>query len=512
MKITTTNYFDKIEEVGFENLPSVLKQSHQVILTKTNKGENWDLYKSDKDLKSMIDLTFKKLEEYVDSGTQSLSGLRGEDRYNESLRMELVSLKNDKVASEDKLALNAAMDYIAIWEIGKLKKSLLYDFTWPMDYSPIEADIHHSALRIFAISGKHVDKAFEIKELFRYFNQHYNPKTYKFNFVKDAWRYIPEKYRTPNSKPYELDFVYRFIYFNNKTVLRKEIHDYLEDLQSAIKAKKIRKTSVLANEIMEIQKLLIPLYNQNKINQFKIVFKKETEDRFRNAIGYDNPKQLLKFTDYYSDKKKISPLSGLKLQETKTEKEPNIMPSTDFANLKFNTIGFQDKWLSFIGDPAPGFTVMVFGMPKMGKSYLCIEFAGYLARNHGKVLYVAKEEKLDKTLQDKLNEKNVAHENLSVADGIPSDLSAYNFIFLDSVNKLGLSPKDLEKLKAENKGKSFVYIFQATKGGFFKGNNEFQHDVDVVIEVPERGKATQYGRFNQGGEMNIFPEILKDAA
>lgn len=28
---------------------------------------------------------------------------------------------------------------------------------------------------------------------------------------------------------------------------------------------------------------------------------------------------------------------------------------------------------------------------------------------------------------------------------------------------------------------------------------EHKHNVDVVIEVPERGVATQYGRYNQGG-------------
>jgi hypothetical protein len=105
----------------------------------------------------------------------------------------------------------------------------------------------------------------------------------------------------------------------------------------------------------------------------------------------------------------------------------------------------------------------------------------------------------------------VAHPNLTVADGIPADLSPYEFIFLDSVNKLGLSARDLEKLKSENKGKSFIYIFQATKAGKFKGNNEFQHDVDVVIEVPEKGKAIQFGRFNQGGELQIFAEKAGDS-
>jgi len=199
-------------------------------------------------------------------------------------------------------------------------------------------------------------------------------------------------------------------------------------------------------------------------------------------------------------------LNGIhQTQELATKQPPiNIMKSTDFMNLRFNTLGFKDKWLAFIGDPSAGFTAMVFGMPKMGKSYLCVDFAGYLARNHGKLLYVSKEEKLDKTLQDKLKDKNVAHDNLTVSDAIPSDLSLYNFVFLDSVNKLRLTPEDLEGLKANNKGISFIYIFQATKGGQFKGNNEFQHDVDVVIEVPELGKATQYGRFNQGGDINIF--------
>lgn len=193
-------------------------------------------------------------------------------------------------------------------------------------------------------------------------------------------------------------------------------------------------------------------------------------------------------------------------EEPKETKSPKIMNSVDFAELNFNSIGFTGKWFDFIGDPAPGFTAMVFGMPKMGKSFLCVDFAGYLARKHGKVLYVAKEEKLDKTLQDKLKEKEVAHENLFVADSLPADLTEYDFIILDSVNKLGLSPKDLEKLKTDNKGKSFIFVFQATKGGKFKGNNEFQHDVDVVIEVPEQGKAVQFGRFNQGGEMNIFED------
>ena len=196
-------------------------------------------------------------------------------------------------------------------------------------------------------------------------------------------------------------------------------------------------------------------------------------------------------------------LNGFDGEESATDK-PVIMNSMDFANMQFNSLGFRGKWLELIGDPSTNFSIMVFGKPKMGKSYLCVDFAGYLARNHGRVLYVAKEEGLDKTLQDKLNDKEVKHPNLYVASALPVNLSFYDFIFLDSVNKLGLKPEDLNRLKAMYPDKSFIYVFQTTKEGKFRGANTFQHDVDSVIEIPEKGKAVQYGRFNQGGEMPIF--------
>lgn len=316
-----------------------------------------------------------------------------------------------------------------------------------------------------------------------------NMKTKK-NPYADIWR--------------ECMFIERFLKFHDQILYKNTFGIFIDELQKAIEEKKITKKSPVAKDIMDIQKACVTQFN-TMYNATHFVLKPTTIKRLKGIVAkWQNSHEDID-QEYAKSKKKAVGLNGLASQV-------NIMPSTEFTNLQFNTIGFKDKWLSFIGDPAPGFTAMVFGMPKMGKSYLCVDFAGYLARNHGKVLYVAMEEKLDKTLQDKLKEKNVAHENLTVADGIPPSLAEYDFIFLDSVNKLGLSSKDLEKLKSENKGKSFIYIFQATKAGKFKGNNEFQHDVDVVIEVPERGKAIQYGRYNQGGETDIFPETLPIAA
>jgi hypothetical protein len=394
MSITTKNYFNKINEIGVENLPSVLQQSHSAIDDKTNSGNDWSDYNTDTDFKRVVELTFKKLTEFISNHSpKNLNGLEG---------------------------------------------------------------------------------------------------TPKNTFSKIST---------------EIQFIQRFLEFNDKVLYKKTFEIFIDELQKAIQEKKITKKSPVAKDIMDIQKAMLSAFNSMS-NAKHFILKPTTVKRLKSIIEkYENAYEDID-TTYLKVKKKPIGLSGIN-QVSDQNSEPvtqpiNIMKSTDFMNLQFNTLGFKDKWLNFIGDPAPGFTAMVFGMPKFGKSYLCIEFAGYLARNHGKVLYVAKEEKLDKTLQDKLKDKNVAHENLTVSDAVPTDVSPYDFIFLDSINKLRLSPEDLEKLKANNKGKSFIYVFQATKGGQFKGNNEFQHDVDVVIEVPELGKATQYGRFNQGGEMDIF--------
>lgn len=192
--------------------------------------------------------------------------------------------------------------------------------------------------------------------------------------------------------------------------------------------------------------------------------------------------------------------------ETPDAPRNTILNSKEVVNLKADKLDFHDKWLDFIGNPSRGFTMMIYGMPKYGKSYLAVDFAGYLARDHGRVLYVAREEGFDDTLQDKLREKEVAHDDLDVADHLPKDISGYDFVFLDSINRLGLSPKEAEKLEKTHPKISFIYIFQCLKDGKYRGPMEFSHNVDVIVAVREKGLAIQYGRYNQGGEMKIFDD------
>jgi hypothetical protein len=365
----------------------------------------------------------------------------------------------------------------------------------------------------------------------------------------------------------EIKLIKRFVNLHGKRKTQDDIIRFINTLQKAIVEKKVRKTSVYAKEIEFIQDDLITTYNQmgtktvyhitqNKLEELANIVGSEKVfpsllyiKKFLGLVGKTGIKQKatalktqlnnavskgkISKQDKYSDKldeifKSLTAFLDNPTQKTIeiTEQElsglngiiegcncevngldapmPKVMNSMDFANMQFNTIGLKGKWFNLIGDPSPNFSTMVFGKPKMGKSYLCIDFAGYLARNHGKVLYVAKEEGLDFTLQKKLNDKDVKHENLFVASELLHDLNPYQYIFLDSVNKLGLSAEDLTVLKKRYPHKSFVFIFQTTKDGNFRGANSFQHDVDVVVEVPERGKAVGFGRFSQGGSVSVW--------
>jgi DNA repair protein RadC len=291
-----------------------------------------------------------------------------------------------------------------------------------------------------------------------------------------------------------ITYLKRYIGIQGKKLTKEKAERLIEGLKAAVKKGKLVKGDPYADRLDKAFTSLVLFVQKAK--------KGDTLEIHPTILN-----GLNEALDGCNCEKEKAGLNGLDDSiPVKPEAPPvnNIMSSMDFAKLKFDTLGFKGKWKDLIGDPSKGFTAMVFGKPKMGKSYLCVDFAGYLAREHGNTLYVAKEEKLDKTLQDKLNDKNVKHQRLFVSDHIPDDLSPYQFIFLDSVNKLGLKPEDLEQLKAANRGKSFIYVFQTTKEGNFRGANQFQHDVDAVIEVPEKGKAVQYGRFNQGGELFIF--------
>jgi hypothetical protein len=193
-----------------------------------------------------------------------------------------------------------------------------------------------------------------------------------------------------------------------------------------------------------------------------------------------------------------------------TSEIDGIMSSADLVDYEYEKYPFTGKWQKFIGQPSIGFHAMVFGIPKSGKSILCTQMAKYLSDNFGSVLYVAAEEGFSMTLQNKLREFGMASENLHYAnfreyEQIKAALqnNDFNFVFLDSVNFMKITPEQMRELKAENPQTAFITIQQATKDGKFRGSQEYAHDADVIINVAN-GVATQQGRFCEPSMMRVF--------
>ncbi len=168
---------------------------------------------------------------------------------------------------------------------------------------------------------------------------------------------------------------------------------------------------------------------------------------------------------------------------------------------KFNTWKFSDKWKDLIGTPEANFCMMVYGKPGHGKSYFTLELSEYLASNFGTVLFNSSEEGSSLSLQNKVVNFNMENIFLGSADHVNSlqfllTQSPYKFVVIDSINHMNITPEDLRKLRGLHPSKAFICILQSTKGGDFKGSNEYEHDADISIKIENRKAECMKTRYN----------------
>lgn len=476
------NYYSKIRSVDFSKLPQALQKGHEFVNKATQNGQDWSNYHASSTIKKMVDTYFEKLDSFTGKATKQAKGERktkqsiskAEPRARKAAQPHNKHIQPASMVERISDEVRFIKRFVNLHGKTKTKEELLW-FINSLQKAIVEKKIRKTsphAEQVRYIQGRLIET--------------FNSMGAKIAIkLKESTLEELKAIAADEMVLRSVGFIKRYINLNGKPGMKQKAKELLAQIRRAYEKEIIINSDPYIVELSHVKKHLENFLAEKSAKVLEI--EKNTLNGLEGIINGCSCQNLNGF-----DGEEIAP------------EKPVIMNSMDFANMRFKTLGIKGKWLQLIGDPSTNFTVMVFGKPKMGKSYLCIDFAGYLARNHGKVLYIAKEEGLDKTLQDKLNDKDVKHPNLYVASVLPESLAFYDFIFFDSVNKLGLAPDDLNRLKAMYPEKAFIYIFQTTKEGKFRGANTFQHDVDSVIEVPERGKAVQYGRFNQGGEMKIF--------
>lgn len=215
---------------------------------------------------------------------------------------------------------------------------------------------------------------------------------------------------------------------------------------------------------------------------------------------------------------KKSELTRLTAQKEVSEAQiSGVLNAGQMQHYTYDELPFTGKWEHFVGRPARNFHAAVWGKPKMGKSYLCIDFAKYLSK-FGKVLYVAAEEGFSATLKKKivdfgLQDANVDFANYRDFNSIykAARSGEYDFIFIDSVNFVNIEPHEIRQMKQAAPDTGFVTIQQATKQGYARGSMENLHDADIIIEVID-GVAYAQGRFGPPSEMPVFEQPEKKQA
>jgi hypothetical protein len=75
------------------------------------------------------------------------------------------------------------------------------------------------------------------------------------------------------------------------------------------------------------------------------------------------------------------------------------------------------------------------------------------------------------------------HPELYLVDKLPTDLSQYDVVILDSADSLRLTPEAAIKLTTKHPHLSLVSIHKVTKAGSFRGNAEWEHDCDSSVVV-----------------------------
>ena len=484
--LNTNNYFQKSQSIDWESLPEALSKGNKLV--EGASQNNWAAYNSNENIKRVVDAYFQKLSDYLDKNPSAPT--------QKSMPAKVVKAE-PKTASPAKPA-------------PAPKKA-------PEKKAAAEKEEYDSE------DVEHIDT--DVQFIKRYATMHGKVKSQAqiLTLIHSLQKAILER-RIKNDSPYakEIELMQNQLIgcyekmgdMAEIKIDSKNLKRYLQiaHSQEGMLSVALLKAYVALNGKRDIKDKAERLFNRIKkaVEQGKITKSDKYANKLNEAFGTlknyidGNPAMLT------INKTQLNGLMGILGEDLFQKKSLNgydddngmIVSSGELLAMDFQTIGLQGKYRELIGDPSVGFTAMVYGLPKSGKSTMCLDFANYLAAHHGKVLFCAVEEGFGYTLKEKIERLKAHHSNLYITDRVPENISDFDFVFIDSVSKAGMDVNDIDQIRKLHPNTSFIFIYHTTKEGKFKGVNEHAHEVDVIVQV-DKGKATSTGRFNAGGSMDI---------
>ena len=485
--LNTNNYFSKAASINWDNLPEALSKGHKLV--EGASQNNWAAYNSNENIKRVVDAFFQKLNEYLDKNPSSVvatskslptktvktapkAATAKPTPATRKMPPKKAAVEKEEYDSEDVELIDTDVQFIKRYAAmhGKVKsQAQILTLLHSLQKAIIERRI-----------GKDSPYAKEIdmmqKQLISCYEKMGDMAEIKID-SKNLKRYLEIAHSQEGM--FSVALLKSYIALNGKRDVKDRSQRLFNRIKKAVEQGKITKSDKYADKLNEAYQTL---KNYNDGDSAMLNINKAQLNGLMGILG-ENLFQKKSLNGFDDD-------NGM------------IVSSGELLAMDFQTIGLQGRYKELIGDPSVGFTAMVYGLPKSGKSTMCLDFANYLAANHGKVLYCAIEEGFGYTLKEKIERLKAHHSNLYITDRVPENLNDFHFVFIDSVSKAGMDVNDIDSLRKMHPEVSFIFIYHTTKEGKFKGVNEHAHEVDVIVQV-EKGKATSTGRFNAGGSMEF---------
>ena len=492
--LTTKNYLSEIKDIDWASMPEALSKGHNLVVGSSQN--NWSAYNTNENIKRVVDAYFSKLGDYLKKNAPAKAAKALPEKAIKT-SSKPAPKPQEKPANKPKPQPKPSdEDEDEDDQEATPVERIDTDVQFIKRYASIHGKVKTQAQVLNLLSGlqkailerrirKDSPYANEVnlmqEQLIKAYEKMGDMAEIKID-AKNLKRYLEIACSQENML--SITLLKAYVSLNGKKGMKERAEKLIERMTKAVQKGKIHKNDKYAKRLNDAFE---SLKNFVAGNADTLKISRAELNGLMGIVGDDlfAQKKSLNGTDYEDD-----------------EEGAIVVPSGELLGMDFETIGLQGKYRELIGDPSVGFSAMVYGLPKSGKSTLCLDFAKHLAEHHGKVLYCAVEEGFGYTLKEKIERLNASHRNLYITDRIPADLTPYQFVFIDSVSKAGMDVADLEELRKQYPGVSFIFIYHTTKEGRFKGVNTHAHEVDVIIEVG-KGEVKATGRFNAGGSISL---------
>ncbi len=330
--------------------------------------------------------------------------------------------------------------------------------------------------------------------------------------------------------PSTVYFIRTFVKMHNQQKNRKQLEEFITNLQKAIESKHITKNAPYASHITQIQDKLITQYNKlPQKGSIRLVINKD----WLSELKQINTHSIKTLSGFESLEKNQSNIKKNHQRIDANNKTNNLFESINAIDQssKTNTFRLAGGLGEFLGDLERfELAITIEGNQGSGKTRFTYQLANAFAVLGHRIAIFSLEIGSKSDLIRRMKEAYISIENQSsifIADKLPEGINTikkaanqFDVIVIDSWNKVGVSSLDFDSLRKQFPNTIFIVIFQRTTQKTIRGGTAPLYDAGINIEVVKADASfknnyavTTKNRYGETGiKFNIYHQQIESEA